>query len=589
MKKMKREPQHTLTVSSILWKFAKENPGTTAVYIALLALIPLQDIGLPHIYGKVVNAIQAKKPLLTPFFIVIGVIIIIQIGILISEWNETHHTYPQLLALIRREILAYVFKEHETDYDEQMTAVLLAKMIKLPTVLYNLVDQYKIVLIPQVIVCIAMITYFAMHDLVLAATIFVAVVIIVMVVNMSPSMCSNHSIRREKVMNEMHEGVDDVLRNMMAVYNADSMSIEDTIMSNIHSSYVRESRDTIGCVMNTKLAILPIIIFVFGFFMWRSYTLLGRGRMNTGKFVSLFLIMMSLLGSMSRYVGQVKELVSRRGMIEASLQELATKIPNIDENDNHIIKTPPTDGEIVVSNLNYTYPGSTMPILRGINLVVPRGQRLLIVGRIGCGKTTLLRLLMKYKIVSHATGGKGELWLQGKPYSTLTAQEVRATVGYVPQVPILFNRTIYENIVYPQGSSVSSSPLTRHALSKQEVMELMASLNLEHIFDTFPEGLDANVGKSGSRLSGGQRQIVWILRVLLQNPSILLMDEPTASIDEKTKDVVRNLLSRVMHGRTVIMVTHDSYLERFADRIVELEEGRVVRDEVVGMRHHSFL
>jgi len=570
-------------VPSLLWKFAKQHPGPTIIYVALLALIPLQDIGLPHIYGSVINSIQNKRPLVIPFLIVLSIIVVIQIGIVISDWNETFHTYPKLIALIRKEILSHIFAVHETDYDEQNTAALISKMIKLPTVIYNLIDQYKIVLIPQIIVCVAMIFYFATHDIPLATGLFVAIVIIITVVNWSPELCSNHAVKREDIMIQFHEKVDDVLRNMMAVYNTDSKEIENELMDRTHEIYVAESRNALGCVLKTKVVLVPIIISMFGFFMWRCYTLLKRGKMNTGTFVSLFLIMMSLLGSMSRYVGQVKELVARRGLIEAVLSDFRTFRADEPNKQKEPRRPPPVNGEIVIHNLSYTYPGSNAPILRGVTITVPKGQRMLIVGRIGCGKTTLLRLLMKYKTIQYDdTFTNGEIWLQHRPYTHLGPQEIRATVGYVPQTPILFNRTIYENIVYP-FSDATSAP------TKTSIMELMSSLNLSHIFDTFSGGLDENVGKNGSRLSGGQRQIVWIMRVLLQNPAILLMDEPTASIDEKTKDIVRELLSRVMHERTVIMVTHDQFLERFADRVIELEGGRVVRDEVVGFKHHSFI
>lgn len=98
------------------------------------------------------------------------------------------------------------------------------------------------------------------------------------------------------------------------------------------------------------------------------------------------------------------------------------------------------------------------------------------------------------------------------------------------------------------------------------------------MFAEFSEGLDTDVGRMGSKLSGGQRQVVWVLRVLLRDPPILLLDEPTSALDEGTKAIVQNLLQVAMKGRTVLMVTHDAFLKKYADRIIELTKGEVVSD-----------
>jgi ABC-type multidrug transport system fused ATPase/permease subunit len=130
----------TLTVKNILIKFGKENPGTAFIYLITLFLVPIQDVGLPHLYGRVINAIQNKNPLFKPFAYLIALIALLQVGVLIGDWNENYYSYPALQAQIRKDIIETIFNKYETDYDEQQTATLIAKMVKLPTVLYNLVD-----------------------------------------------------------------------------------------------------------------------------------------------------------------------------------------------------------------------------------------------------------------------------------------------------------------------------------------------------------------------------------------------------------------------------------------------------------------
>lgn len=571
-------PPTPLNVQNILKKFAKQNPWSTLVYFLVLIVIPLQDVGLPHVYGKVVQAIQNKAPLVKPFTLLIIMIIIIQCAVLVNEWNETNYVYPSLNDQIRKEIIHVVFDGHETNFDEQHTGALIAKMIRLPNVLYNMVDQYKIVLVPQVIVCIAIITYFAWRDWVLGVGLLISLIIIVTLVNLSPMICITDSCNREQVINIIHEEIDDMLRNMMAIYSADSLKHEEKLLDALQQEYVIKSKATIKCIMGVKGIITPISISVFSFFMYRCYHLIKDKKIDTGTFVSLFFIMLSFMGSIGKYVAQVKELVMRKGIIDVSLKVLDDAIDNIREKQDHYKKEvtsdkpPPADTAIHFDNVTYTYPHGNSPIIEKFTLSIPNRQRVLFVGRIGSGKSTLLRLIMKYKLPQ-----TGQIYFMNKPYNSLSPKMIRSTIGYVPQSPFLFERSIYENITYG---------LT--GISKEQVIELLKSMDLEHIFEGFSEGIDANVGKNGSRLSGGQRQIVWIMRVLLHNPSVLLMDEPTASIDDKTKDTVRNLLTNIMKGRTVIMVTHDKYLERFADRIITLENGKILSDEPREKTHQKF-
>jgi ATP-binding cassette subfamily C protein LapB len=211
----------------------------------------------------------------------------------------------------------------------------------------------------------------------------------------------------------------------------------------------------------------------------------------------------------------------------------------------------------------YRYKNSNVNILDGITLGVKKGEKVLIEGRIGTGKSTLMKLILRYK-----RSTSGALYLNGRPYSEIDVDELRSKIGYVPQGTILFNRSIYENIVYGNEGKYSIS----------QIQQLVEGLDLSHIFDRFDNGLMTSVGKNGSSLSGGQRQIVWILRVLLQDPDVLLLDEPTASIDEDTKDIVYKLLNNLMDSRTVIMVTHDKTLEEQATRILYIQDGRITWD-----------
>jgi ATP-binding cassette subfamily B protein len=205
---------------------------------------------------------------------------------------------------------------------------------------------------------------------------------------------------------------------------------------------------------------------------------------------------------------------------------------------------------IVFDDVSFAYKDKN--VLDGMRLEVGRNEKLLIVGKIGKGKSTILKLMMRYK-----QPASGNIFMDGNNIQDIPVQELRQRIGFVPQNPVLFNRTLYENIVY-------GSP----HVSKGQVVALLVTLGLDHIFDI--DRLDQSVGKHGSKLSGGQRQVVWILRILLQNPDIVLMDEPTSSIDNETKSFIMELFKVVMHNRTVIVVSHDLSMESICNRVLEI-------------------
>jgi ABC-type multidrug transport system fused ATPase/permease subunit len=162
----------------------------------------------------------------------------------------------------------------------------------------------------------------------------------------------------------------------------------------------------------------------------------------------------------------------------------------------------------------------------------------------------------------------GHIYLGNRPYESYSIFELRRAIGYVSQYPILFNRTIYENIIY--GARSNPPP------SKDDVMEMLHKYGIQDIFDNHPYKLDSKAGRKGFRLSGGQRQIVWILRMILSNPDLIVLDEPTASLDDGTKDIVFKMLDIAIEGKTTIMVSHDPRLISRAKRVVLIQNKTLI-------------
>lgn len=219
-------------------------------------------------------------------------------------------------------------------------------------------------------------------------------------------------------------------------------------------------------------------------------------------------------------------------------------------------------GEIVFDGLTFNYSTGRSAVLRDFSLTIPAGETLAIVGHTGAGKSSLVKLLMRF----YEFQG-GDLRLDGRSIRTLDLSQYRRQLGLVPQVPFLFSGTVGDNIRYGRPEADAATVL---AVARQ--------LGDGSWLDDLPEGIDTDVGERGARLSLGQRQLVALARVLLQDPAILLLDEATASIDPLTETQVQTALATVLRGRTSIIIAHRLSTVRAADRIIVLRDGQIIEE-----------
>lgn len=550
----------------MIMEFSKKYPWIVVMYVVVLLMIPIKDIVIPHFYGKVVDAIQNKKNLWIPFLIVVGAIILMQLGQLLNDLMEMK-LYPEMQKFIRQKIMDSIMSKNDSNFSEQETGMIIAKLVRIPTGLYTYLDSWKMYLIPQLITSVIVVVYFSMFDLMLGLSFCVIIAIVYYVVVCAPVWCGPLANNRDEVFHGIHEEVDDVLRNMISVYNLDQLENEKERLAVISEKYKALNRDTVTCGLKYKFYIIPILIVYICVFMAVCYVRVNNKTLQTGRFVSMFFMMMYMFDNLMGISNEVRDMVTRVSMVNEYAKEVREKVP-LKTLDHPLLKATnvPKEAHLYLHRVSYQYDGGKVPVIKDLTLQINYYDRLLLVGRIGSGKTSILRLIMHYHVPQ-----TGELYIKGIPYSSLKSKEIRKHVGYVPQYPILFNRTVYENLVYGH----------EHTHTREKIHQLLVDLNLEHIFKNLAQGLDTKVGKMGSVLSGGQRQIVWILRVMLQDPECLLLDEPTASIDESTKDIVYKLLKHLMMSRprTIVMVSHDDYLTSFATRIVEFKDGVILSDK----------
>lgn len=213
-------------------------------------------------------------------------------------------------------------------------------------------------------------------------------------------------------------------------------------------------------------------------------------------------------------------------------------------------------------HVSYHYSDSTENVVTDVSLAIPAGQKIGLVGHSGAGKTTLTHLLLRFADVT-----EGAITIDSHDIRTVTQESLRKNIAYVPQEPMLFHRTLRENIAYGKPDATD-----------EEIRIAAKQANAVDFIDQLPEGLDTLVGERGVKLSGGQRQRIAIARAILKDAPILILDEATSALDSESEKLIQDALEKLMKGRTSIVIAHRLSTIAKLDRIVVLDKGTIIED-----------
>lgn len=547
-------------LKQFLWEFFMKNKGLFLVGSLFIFIVPIRDIVLPLLYSHVVNAINKGESFLQPLMIVTSLLVILQLLDFAADYHDTHFL-PKLQAFLRSKIMMKLLDKYENSIQELEIGEINTKLVKLPSVITSLIDRMKNFMIPNMLLHSCAIALFFYVDKYLGLAMMVTVVVMYIVISLAPQRCDKVTMQRDKAFNQLHEEIDDNLRNLYSIYGTNQKKQEISRIERYGEYYNKLYKKTTLCSFKLRSLISPFVMLFIVVLMLRINHMIKTKQVKMSLFIPVFFITLYIINSFMAMDDQLKHIIFDWGIVKSSM-DLIKPLPNQTKRTSEInsnINDQVQSKGIGLKNVSFKYPNSNNKILNNISLHINSGDKVVILGDIGCGKSTILKLLLKYYKQT-----SGTVYYDDKSYDDMTIHEIRSRVGYVPQVPVLFNRSIIENILYGN----------KHT-TRKEVEELLDEIGLLEDFNKHKDGLDTKVGKNGSVLSGGQRQLVWCLRVMLSNPEVLILDEPTSSIDEKSKKTLRVLLERFMKDKTVIMVTHDPAIVSFGKKFIVIKEGQV--------------
>lgn len=304
---------------------------------------------------------------------------------------------------------------------------------------------------------------------------------------------------------------------------------------------------------------MPYVHFLIG--LGTAFTLLWGGYLAIEGSISLGMLM-----GFITYMGIMTRPIRQTGMqIGAALNSIAagTRVHEVLLQEQEDLESgewfEDFKGKIEIENISFAYQGSSKEVIKNLTLTIPSGKKIALVGPSGSGKSTLINLILGFYKIQN-----GLIKIDGLSLDEINLRKLRTATGHLSQDPFIFEGTILENISF--GNPEANLGDVNDALEEAVLSDFIQSL---------PKGINTHIGEKGVRLSGGQKQRLAIARVLITNPKILILDEPTSNLDKRTEEELQESLSNVMKGRTVITIAHRLWTIQHSDIIAFINEGTI--------------
>jgi ATP-binding cassette subfamily C protein LapB len=295
-------------------------------------------------------------------------------------------------------------------------------------------------------------------------------------------------------------------------------------------------------------------IVVYGVF------LIAEGTLTMGSLIACVILSgrtLAPLGQVSNLLGRFNQAVTAYDNFGQLMEQPVKEL-----NRSHQVRVEKVNGAITISNASLTYPDQKQAIIKQINLKVAAGEKIAVVGKIGSGKTSLLRI-----IAGLYDATEGSVKIDNSDVTHMHPDDVRKHIGVVMQTPVLFSGTLKENLLMGNPDATD-----------EQLIKAAKIANVDEIASNLPDGYETQLSEGGLQLSGGQRQAVCIARAFVGDPKIIIMDEPSSAMDNGSEQQLLQDLKEILADKTLILITHRGTLLSLVDRVIVFDSGRIIAD-----------
>lgn len=537
-----------------LGDFFAQHKAAAISYVILSFATPLGEVVLPYFYGKIVQGIADKQPIMKYVIIVAVLWVVVQVMFGIMDKIDSY-IVPEMQEYLRTRVVNEILENSIHQSDDLQVGRIIDRLTKLPVIVTDLFVELRYYLLPSLYVMIFATGYFYFVNvsLGLIATLLILIFFSLIFVFRN----SFHNSEMSTKQSEVSEQIGDILENINSIYANGTVGGEKERIQKAHEQLKNATKKTYQKANQLKIALNVFYAITFLTINGYSYFLYKKGKIPLSSLSSVFIIVLYMIGQFVTLSGELTSVIQNMSVVDevhefveallAMYRKDTESRSNFSKDSSDPAKGPSKDfgkeseeikGDITLENVCYSIDEKT--VFDSINVSFSSRSKTCLFGKVGSGKTTLINLIMAYRVVD-----SGKILFDGRE---LSCEDTRANISYVKQNHRLFDRTLLDNITYG----------CREDVSKEKVEAILDRYRLKTAFGS--HSLDDKIGKNGCHLSGGQRQIVALLRAVIRNRPIVILDEPTSAMDEEMRNIVLDFCKSAFAEKTVIFITHDSYI-----------------------------
>jgi ATP-binding cassette subfamily B protein len=500
---------------------------------------------------------QLRSPW-TAFVVLVTLIAADNLSWRVASWVASY-TFVQVTGDVRRDLFRHLTLHSPSYFSNRMPAVLTSRITATSNATFTIENMLMWNVLPPCLASAGAIIFLASVNLAMAMTLLAvaAVVVVALFRYASRGKPLHHDFAKKAAV--VDGEMVDVVGNMSLVRAFCGLTREHVRFDQTVSRELRARRTSLLYLERLRFGhALVTVILTLCLLAW-ALSLWQQGRASPGDVVMVCTLGLSVLSATRDLAVAMVDVTQHLARLSEAL--LTLLVPHQLRDHPEAVPLVHDGADIRFANISFAYPAGGQ-VFDKLNLHIRSGEKVGLVGPSGAGKSTLFTLLHRFYEIDG-----GEIRIDGQSISRITQDSLWNAIATVPQDTALFNRSLLENIRYGRPDATD-----------EEVWRAAMDARCNTFVETLPEGLNTIVGDRGLRLSGGQRQRISIARAFLKNAPILLLDEATSALDSESEEAIREALERLMAGRTVIAIAHRlSTLRRF-DRIVVINDGRVIED-----------
>ena len=556
-----RLPQR-LARLQLLWRFVRRYPGHLGVALLALLVAALATLAVPRGFAYVVDkGFGANDPsAITPYFLgLFGIVVILALATALRFYCVTwigERVIADIRAAVHRHLLTLSPQFFETNRPSEIASRLTADT----TIIEQVVGTSASVALRQLLIAVGGLIFLfitspkhaAMLVLVIPAT-----VVPIVVMGRRLRTLARSSQDRVAEVGAMADEALGAIRIVQAFTQEDREA--GRFQSTVEQAFnAARSRFTMRAAMTA--AVILLVFSAITYVLWEGARDVIAGRISGGAITAFVLwsaLVAGAIGSLTEVFGDVMRAAGAAGR----LSELLSADPVIEAPARPRALPVPAQGHLAFEHVSFHYPSKPdAPALHDFSLTVNPGETVAVVGPSGAGKSTLFQLIQRFY-----DPDAGAIRIDGVALPEADPRDVRARLAVVPQETVIFAASAYENILYGRPDA-----------SEAEVWAAAEAANAADFLRAMPQGIHTYLGDAGVRLSGGQRQRLAIARAILRDAPILLLDEATSALDAESERLVQSALERLMAERTTLVIAHRLATVVRADRIIVMDQGRIV-------------